>query len=105
MDALVKPLEVEVETASPFPDAPTWVRNEATHACRGVYHAISCNLSGLRMGEWKTRCGWRFAGIPTIAVDVAPPSVADWERTCKRCAKARQQELEAEHKLMLKSER
>ena len=49
------------------------------------------------MGEWKVRCGWRFAGIPTVAIDVEPPVVAYWERVCRRCAKERQQELETEH--------
>ena len=63
----------------------------------GLFHVVSHALSGVQMGELKSRCGWRFAGIPSVAVDVDPPVVADWERVCRRCTKVRQQELETEH--------
>ena len=95
---LTESLEVEVETSSPFPLSPTWVRNESTDPhCSGYFHVVSEALSGVQMGEWKVRCGWRFAGIPTVAIDVDPPVVADWYRVCRRCAKDRQQELDKEH--------
>ena len=96
--SLAGSLDVEVETVSPFPAPPTWVRNESTDAhCSGYFHVVSDALSGVQMGEWKVRCGWRFAGIPTVAIGVEPPVVADWEQVCRRCAKERQQELETEH--------
>ena len=63
----------------------------------GFFHVVSHKLSGVQMGEWKVRCGWRFAGIPSVAVDVDPPVVADWERVCRICTKVRQPLLEAEH--------
>ena len=97
--------DVEVETQKPLPLHVNWVRNESAHGFRGIYHVPSRRLSGVQMHEWKSRCGWRFGGIPTVAIDVAPPTIVDWERVCKRCARDRQEELELEHNLTLKSER
>ena len=65
---------------------------------------VSIRLKGLQMWEYKSRCGWRFGAIPTVAVGVAPPVVRHWEIVCKRCARSKQETLEAEA-LALKKER
>ena len=65
---------------------------------------MSLRLKGLQMWECKSRCGWRFGAIPTVAVGVAPPIVRHWEIVCKRCARTKQEALEAEA-LALKTER
>ena len=102
--ALEEPLEIEVETALPLPPQPVWVRNESRHATKGFYHVVSLRLKGLQMWEYKSRCGWRFGTIPTVAVGVAPPAVKHWGIVCKRCSRAKQEALEAET-LALKKER
>ena len=83
---LAEPLAVEVETASPLPEHPRWVRNEATRGCSGIYHICSESPAGIQQGALKTRCGWRYGGIATVVVDPAPPRPLDFYRVCLRCA-------------------
>ena len=91
VNTMADPLDVELETATPLPPNPTWVRNEATHASRGFFHVVSRDMAGVQMREWKFRCGWRFGGIHTVAADVEPPLVRHRAVVCRRCTYANRQ--------------
>ena len=94
--ALEEPLEVEVETALPHAaKAGLGPQRIQTRDEWILPRRVAC-LKGLQMREYKARCGWRFGAIPTVVVGVKSPSVRHWEVVCRRCARAKQEALEAE---------
>ena len=86
VNGLVEPLEVAATVASPLPEKLCWVRDLATHATRGLFHIPDVPLEGCTMGLWKTRCGWRFGGVRTVATWLAHPEAKDAEHMCSKCA-------------------
>ena len=86
VEALVEPLQVAAVVASPLPAEVCWVRDLATRSTRGLFHIPDVPLEGLPLGSWKTRCGWRFGGVRTVATWLPGPAAKDWEVTCSKCA-------------------
>ena len=83
---LVEPLEVAAVVASPVPERICWIRDLSSHATRGLFHVPDVPLEGRSMGLWKARCGWRFGGVPTIAIWLPHPEAKDAEHMCSKCA-------------------
>ena len=83
---LVEPLEVAAAVASPLPQELCWIRDLATHATRGLFHVPDAPLEGRSMGLWKSRCGWRFGGVRTVATWLVHPEAKDAEHMCSKCA-------------------
>ena len=91
--ALKSPLKVEVDLKAPNPPVHCWIRNGSSHGTRGVFHLCNGSLSGRAIASWKTRCGWRFGGVPTVVVDGRSPAPRDFELVCKTCAPEIREEL------------
>ena len=86
MEALIPPLKAELDMKAPVPPVHCWVRNVATRGTRGIFHLCDGSLSGAMISSWKSRCGWRFGGVPTVVVDGRAPVPKDFELVCKCCA-------------------
>ena len=84
--AVASPLSVEI----------CWIRDLATHATRGLFHIPDVPLEGRAMGLWKTRCGWRFGGVRTVATWLPHPSAKDAEHMCLKCAPTIKERLNTE---------
>ena len=84
---LSEPLWLEVVAASPLPPVLPWVRNASRHGSRGVFHLSSVPLEGARLGDLKSRCGWRFGHIASMVTQSSPPRPWEFFFVCKRCAK------------------
>ena len=93
VEALAEPLAVEVEVAAPLPMMPPWIRDTDE---MGKYHVCSTLYQGVRLGDMKTRCGWKFGNVAGIVTDPEPPEPADFLTVCLRCAPRLHKKLEAE---------
>ena len=91
--ALAEPLAVEVEVASPLPAMPPWIRDTDV---MGKFHVCSTFYKGVRLGDMKTRCGWRFGAVAGVVTDPEPPLVAEFLSVCLRCAPQLAKKLEAD---------
>ena len=64
------------------------MRNSTRHSNRGIFHVAYTPLDGSRLGDLKTRCGWKFGHIPTVVAGCGPPLPHTFFFVCKRCALA-----------------
>ena len=103
MATLVEPLKAKVISESPLPPEPPWVRNSSRHGSRGVYHISSTPIEGHRLGDLKSRCGWRFGHIPTVVTNCQPPRPREFFFVCLDCARQPREKLYNEFVTSLKA--
>ena len=48
------------------------------------------------MGLWKSRCGWRFGGVRTVATWLSHPTATDAGYMCLNCVPAIKARLKTE---------
>ena len=82
MSALVEPLQVAAVVASPLPAEICWIRDITTRSTWGLFHIPDVPLEGIPLCSWKTRCGWRFGGMRTVATWLPGPSAKDCVISC-----------------------
>ena len=77
---------------TPARDAPLpWIRDSDE---LGKFH-VGTLFKGVRLGDMKTCCGWRFGGVAGIVTDPEPPVPTDVLSVCLRCAPRLHKNIEA----------
>ena len=72
---------------------PPWIRDTDE---MGKFHFCNTFYKGVRLGDMKTRCVWRFGAVVGVVTDPEPPWPAEFLSVCLRCAPKLANKLEAD---------